>query len=514
MSKKLGDALKQRLQSAQDYDLLEVNIFLTDEPAREILGGAPPDAVDTRPGGPQDTAQVLRERAQASQRELVTFLETSATRESATDDGVTTPLARGIETYWINNAVRAEVTPAMLEELLKRDDVAYIEAVRHADDEELLDAEAALGGGASAAEIGPPQERRDVVAASETWSVRRVNAPLLWKLGIRGEGVRVAVLDTGVNYRHPDLADRMWRTPEFPNHGYDFASGDNDPMDAQGHGTACAGIVAGDGRLGKATGVAPRATVMAVRVGGDENRFWRGMEFAIEQGARVISMSMSWKYPNNPDYPGWRRACESVLAAGILHANSIGNQGDRLTRFPIPYNIATPGNCPPPRLHPLQPIQGGISSAIACGATDDLDGLAGYSGRGPAEWDAASYRDYPYELGVSPGLVKPEICAPGPGTESCDYRYGSSGGRPYRSFGGTSAATPHVAGCLALLACAGLRSGGVVTPARALEAIEATAVRIAGQSKAKQNHFGAGRIDAYGAYVYGRSRGWWGASAA
>ena len=238
---------------------------------------------------------------------------------------------------------------------------------------------------------------------------------------------------------------------------------------------------------------------MAVRVGGVETQFWKGLEFAITQRAHVISMSMTWKYPSHPDYPGWRRACEAILAAGILHANSIGNQGELLSSHPIPYNIATPGNCPPPRLHPLQPIAGGLSSPISCGATDDADGLAGYSGRGPAAWEAMPFTDYPYASGAKAGLVKPDICAPGPGTESCNFAYDplTPSSRPYSSFGGTSSATPHVAGCLALLACACLRSGTPIVAARIQEAIENTAVRIVGQTRDKENHYGAGRIDVY-----------------
>ena len=249
---------------------------------------------------------------------------------------------------------------------------------------------------------------------------------------------------------------------------------------------------------------------MALRVGGQERQYWKAFEFAIQNQVDVISMSMSWKYPWGPDYPGWRRACETVLAAGIVHANSIGNQGNQLVTHPIPFNIATPGNCPPPRLHPLQPISGGLSSAIACGATDDSDVLANYSGRGPAAWENAPYTDYPYASGIKPGLIKPEVCAPGPGTTSCNWRFPQdANARPYRSFGGTSAATPHVGGCLALLAQACRRHGKRIVPARLQEALEATAVRIVGQTRDKENHFGAGRVDVYAAYKYGVVRDWW-----
>ena len=221
---------------------------------------------------------------------------------------------------------------------------------------------------------------------------------------------------------------------------------------------------------------------------------------------------MSWKFPSNPDYPGWRRVCESILAAGLLHANSIGNQGSDLTTFPIPYNIATPGNCPPPRLHPSLPIMGGISSPISCGATTDADTLAGYSGRGPAAWEAGVYTDYPWQGGSRKGLIKPDICAPGPGTKSCNFAFGPANPaqKPYVEFGGTSAATPHVGGCLALLASACIQSGQPIVPARVQEALENTAVKIVGQTEVKENHFGSGRVDVKAAYDYGLAKGWWG----
>jgi hypothetical protein len=248
---------------------------------------------------------------------------------------------------------------------------------------------------------------------------------------------------------------------------------------------------------------------MALRVGGVESNFWKAFQFAIDHKVHVISMSMSWKYPSHPNYPGWRRTCETVLAAGILHANSIGNQGDDLVTYPIPYNIATPGNCPPPRLHPLQTLIGGLSSPISCGATDDLDNLASYSGRGPAAWESAPYTDYPYQNGTKLGLLKPDVCAPGPGTTSCNYQYTGTTGQPYVPFGGTSSATPHVGGCLALLAQAYLDAGKTIVPAQVQEALENTAIRVGGQTKDKENNYGAGRVDVYAAYKYGQARGWW-----
>jgi subtilisin family serine protease len=512
MNEKFGPALLERLHSAQDYDALDVAVFLPGEPAQEMLRAARPAVSLT--DVIVDAAETIKQQSREEQRSLVGFLTENALAGAAAfiDGPVTVPAFQRIQPFWVNNSIQVTATRAALEQLASRSDVLHVELVRNASMQELMDARAVRTPRRKALDrpANAPVAVVTDAASVPTWSVERVNAPKLWELGIAGEGVLAAVIDTGVNYKHPDLVTRMWNGgASYPHHGYDFDANDDDPMDQEGHGTCCAGIVAGDGTSGKGTGVAPAANVMALRVGGQETTFWRAFEFAVEQRAHVISMSMSWKYPSSPNYPGWRRICETVLAANILHANSIGNQGSDLSTYPIPYNIATPGNCPPPRLHPLQAIAGGLASPLSCGATDDLDRLASFSGRGPAAWEKTPYVDYPYQGGSKAGLIKPDVCAPGPGTTSCNHLYSGNAGQPYVSFGGTSAATPHVGGCMVLLAQACLKAGLPIVPARVQEALENTAVRVAGQTKDKENHYGAGRIDVYAAYKYGAAQGWW-----
>jgi len=496
--------LAERLNGVRDYDVVEVVIFLKAEPARSQLR-----SFDTAEPNfsREDAVKNMEEAAKASQAPLLDYLTGQQSNVMEFSDSTKVQRANNVKPFWINNSIKAEITPDTLNAILAREDVVFVELERKADISELMDA---ARGDRAAAATASNADASPAIA----WSVTQINAPLLWQLGINGSEVIVAVVDCGVNYNHPDLQSRMWSSAQYPKHGYDFEANDDDPIDTEGHGTCCAGIVAGDGAKGLATGVAPGARIMAIRVGGAESQFWSGLQFAIAQGAHVISMSMSWKYPSHPDYPGWRRVCETILAAGLLHANSIGNQGSDLPTFPIPYNIATPGNCPPPRLHPSEPTKGGISSPISCGATTDTDSLAGYSGRGPAAWEAAVYTDYPWQGGQLPGLTKPDVCAPGPGTQSCNYAYdpANPAQKPYVGFGGTSAATPHVGGCLALLASASIKSGKPIVPARVQEALENTAVRIVGQTRAKENHFGAGRVDVKAAYDYGQTRGWWGAA--
>lgn len=509
MHPKAGTALAGRLASAQTYDTFTVSVFLKEEPARDMVLEAA-DALSS--DGRASAVDTIKRRCAANQESLLAALQQLSEQTEAIDAEVSVPKVSFVRPYWINNAVVAEVSLSLLEDILQRPDVLHVELVRHAPLKELLDGSIR---GLRLRRRGTIEASSAVAAAADdtpiAWSVKHVGAPHLWAKEITGKGVVVAVVDTGVNYLHPDLKDHMWDGGlQYPKHGYDFASDDNDPIDSDGHGTSCAGLAAGNGTAGLVTGVAPESLIMAIRVGGSEELFWKGFQFAIENGAHVISMSQSWKYPSHPDYPGWRRTCETILAAGLLHSNSIGNQGTLLSGFPIPYNIATPGNCPPPRIHPLQSVVGGIASPVSCGATDNSDALADYSGRGPAAWEIAQYTDYPYAQGTKPGLIKPDVCAPGPGTTSCNYAYPQQvGAKPYTDFGGTSAATPHVGGCLALLAHACLRSNNPIMPARVLEALENSAVRIQGQSRDKENHFGAGRVDVFAAYRYGETKGWW-----
>ncbi len=110
----------------------------------------------------------------------------------------------------------------------------------------------------------------------------------------------VAVIDTGVNYNHEDLADNMWdgSASGYNYHGYDFVNSDYDPMDFNGHGTHVAGIIGAVGNNGKGvTGVCWNVKIMAVRVlnavgEGTTANIVSGINFAVSRGAKVINMSL------------------------------------------------------------------------------------------------------------------------------------------------------------------------------------------------------------------------------
>ena len=546
MDNKIGPALKTRMQSARPHDTFDVNIFMAGEPATIIdtfkdLDNNGDKSETAVPEIDRTTVvERLQDHAAKKQEGVLKYLIGlgDSTNFVGYEKSVVVPKVNKIQSFWINNAIGAEVTFDVLNELLARPDVVYIELTQRAEVRELLDVhekDSSVG-------IAFTNTMFDVLSfikeggtftafgdgvlaetAQATWSVKRVGAPLLWQLGIDGEGVVVAVIDSGVNYHHPDLKNRMWDGgAQFPNHGFDFGAvgttEDNNPLDEGpqgGHGTACAGIVAGDGTSGIRTGVAPGSRIMALRVDQEDRRYWNAFQFAMKQRVHVISMSLTWQVDPSSDCLGWRRVCESLLEAGILHANSAGNAGGFITtaEFKVPFNIGAPANCPPPRLHPLQsaPIGDGLhlSSVMSCGSTDEADCLRPNSGRSPCAWESGTYTDFPFENGARPGLIKPDICAPGSRTDSCSWLFTGTTGKPYIDFANTSCAAPHVAGCMALLAQACLDTGNPIIPARVQEALENTAVKIQGQQERKEINFGAGRIDVFEAFKYGKDRGWW-----
>ena len=313
----------------------------------------------------------------------------------------------------------------------------------------------------------PPEPQPNLVA---------LQAPLLWDRGFDGTGILIGNIDSGVWVTHPDLADRMWQNPgelgltpgvdDDGNgfiddiFGWDFINNTADPTSGDSHGTQSAGIAVGDGTAGQQTGMAPGATMVACEVSG-ETQYWAAQQYLLDVGVDVITSSYSYKWPTpRPDYHMHRQMCVMELAAGIIHANSIGNQGSILSTYPIPFNISTPGNCPAPFRY-LEAEDGDATSVMGCGGItlpDDLPYTS--SGRGPSAWDdillydAAypwtqdpSWWDYPYGgfAGGSPGLMKPDVV-----TYTVNIQT-TSIGSGYSTFGGTSAATPHLGGAMCLL---------------------------------------------------------------
>ncbi len=416
-----------------------------------------------------------------------------------------TGLVQETSPIWITNSLRVKAAPAIIEKITKMNaiDSIYLNSPKQIDDP--------IEGGASLA--------TSVDTEPEImWGIKKLNADKVWAKGFQGQGVTVAMIDSGATIKHPDLAPNIWVNRAETGldnagvardnngkdddgngfvddvNGWDFENNSADVSDNGGHGSQTAGIVGGMGAGGKQTGVAPKAKLMILKAccnAGStelfESNIWLAYQYVIQQGVRAISMSLSAKHNTDPNYAKWRRASEVLLAAGVIHINSAGNRGSANA----PFNIGAPASNPPAWLHPSQPITGGLTSMITIGATGENDEIRYYSSTGPVTWEAIEgYKDYAYSGGTKQGLVKPDVCGPSevPST--------SMDGTSYTvSFGGTSSATPHIGGVMALL----LSAKPTLTPVQAIRALQETAVPV---ENGFNNKCGAGRVDALAALEY------------
>lgn len=413
-------------------------------------------------------------------KELQTFTEASqydllVTLHELEEQG----LVSSVESLWSANALYFTTTEEVMHSLAERADIESISQVKQY-------------------QCIPETETRqthDALYEYITPNIRQVNADQVWEQGYTGQGVVVAVIDSGVNYNHDDLADHLWDGGEaFPHHGFDIYNHDDDPMDDLGHGTHCAGIVCGDGTAGMVTGAAPEATLMIVKtinnegLGGAVN-FTKGMEWAVEHGCDLISMSLGIAQAEVADKEILRRTCESLLEAGVVAIVCAGNEG--LSYFqilcPIPNNVRVPGSCPPPYLDRDQMANpGGLSCVITIGAVNENDTVANFTSQGPVTWQNTEFGDYAYEPGI--GLIRPDVCAPGVEIWSLDYNHIHD----YDYMSGTSQATPCVAGIVALM----LQANPELTPEAICQILEETALKL---TPYKSNLCGFGRVDALAA---------------
>ncbi|MER5934438.1 S8 family serine peptidase [Streptomyces sp. NPDC002054] len=285
--------------------------------------------------------------------------------------------------------------------------------------ETLTDAQAGTGRRATAAGIATIW-LDGIRKAHLDKSTKQIGADKAWAAGYDGKGVKIAVLDTGVDSTHPDLAGQVVAEQNF--------SAAPDAKDRFGHGTHVASIAAGTGAKsgGVLKGVAPGAKVLNGKVlddsgSGDDAGILAGMEWAVAQGAQVINMSLGG--PDGPDTDPLETAVNKLSAdKGVLFAISAGNSG-----YDGPGSIGSPGSA---------------QAALTVGAVDDGDALADFSSIGPRTGD---------------GAVKPDVTAPGVDTTAAaapgsviEREVGQSP-EGYLTISGTSMAAPHAAGAAALL---------------------------------------------------------------
>ena len=164
-----------------------------------------------------------------------------------------------------------------------------------------------------------------------------INASAAWEQGYNGEGITVAVIDTGVDYTHIDLKHAF----DFSNLGYDFVDNDEDPMEVRGeyHGTHVAGTIAGYNPDNNFSGVAPGARLLGYRVlgpdGGTSEDVIAGIELAVFEGADVMNLSLG-NTLNAPDY-ATSIALDNAMSAGVVAVTSNGNSE------PDPWTVGSPG---------------------------------------------------------------------------------------------------------------------------------------------------------------------------
>jgi serine protease AprX len=453
--------LEQHLLTAQESQLLPVNIVLDNQFDTRVLNSLVEGMA--RPQRRMEVARILQDYSAREQRGLLDMLE----------DHAKTGRVGNVVSLWIVNAVYCEATPAVIRELSERPEVRYVTYdLVHSPG--LLEKSQGVSAGGT-----------DVI----TYGVQKIDAPAVWALGYTGQGVVCGHIDTGVNYNHPDLADHMWTDPNYPNHGWNFESNTNDPMDISGHGTHTAGTVAGDGTQGTQCGVAPDAQIMGLRVRTvadslAESQCWAAMQFCVSpplspaNGADLYTMSLGWYLSWNPQQAIWRQTADNVNAAGLSQMVAAGNERG----FTPPSACRCPGNAPPPWWNPQNTGTGSLSGITSIGATDSLDAIASFSSPGPCTWSSvAPYNDYAYP----PGLTRPDVSAPGVNTWSCNYT-----GNGYQQMSGTSMATPHTAGVVCLM----LQKNPHLTPRQIDSLLETTSLDLG--PAGKDNDFGAGRINA------------------
>lgn len=242
-------------------------------------------------------------------------------------------------------------------------------------------------------------------------SVPQIGAPTAWARGFTGEGVKVAVLDTGIDATHPDLVGKVSSRKDFTD--------ESDERDLVGHGTHVASIIAGSGAAsgGRYRGVAAGVTLLDGRVCASnfcsDSAILAGMQWAAEQGARVVNMSLGGL--DTPEEDPLEQAVEALSDQyGTLFVVAAGNEGRER-------GVSTPATA---------------DAALAVGAVDKSDKLAAFSNTGPRLGD---------------GGLKPDITAPGVDITAARGK-DSSGTGSYVAKSGTSMATPHVTGTAALLA--------------------------------------------------------------
>jgi subtilisin family serine protease len=303
------------------------------------------------------------------------------------------------------------------------------------------------------------------------WGVERIGTEAVHQAGIKGAGVKVAIIDTGLDYVH-DVPPNV--DPEFSTvykGGYDFFNGDADPMDDNGHGTHVAGILAAEKNGYLVVGVAPQVDLYALKVldasgSGEYSGLIQALGWAVDHDIDVVNMSLGGHEPS----AALQDAVAAAYAAGVTLVAASGNTvtlQDLIYGCPVAYPAA-------------------YDQVIAVSFTGTADKLTGYSCTGP----------------------QVDLAAPGDNIISTvpvgNCMFCSANG--YKAESGTSMASPHVAGVVALTLSHGIAdsngNGLLADDVKAhLCATAATASYPATSDARYPNWYGCGIVDATHALV-------------
>lgn len=457
-SKFFADA-ERYVRNARRDELIPFYVVLADQATREEVDRlAGIDNADVRH---QRVMNLLQSVANRSQGRVLSLL----------NNATTSGQARNVFSLWITNAVAGEATPDVI--LALANDPSVAQVVHDVKRNILIEP------------IKGDETDDDVNQFTPTCGLNLIGAPQVWsQFNITGRGSVIAVIDTGVCITHSDIRNQMWvNRGETPSNGRDddgngfvddingwnFTRNNNNVGDNNGHGSHCAGTVAGDGTNGTTCGVAPDAEIMVPRsdlqISG-EAEIWNAIQYASRMRARAMSMSFGWIYQWNPNRRQHRDVNLNAMALGTLPVVAAGNEGNS---FGAPRNIRTPGDVP---------------EVLTIGAVDCSDRIASFSSIGPVSWTGITgYDDWPFP----PGHIKPDVTAPGVNTRSHNTCNG------YFELSGTSMATPHTAGLVALM----VEANRNLRPEQIKEILQATSRDLG--ATGKDNTFGAGRIQAVNA---------------
>jgi hypothetical protein len=403
----------------------------------------------------------IRSHANATQSSLVTYVEAH-------------PSLSIERRFWITNAVVLAIGPDA-PPLAAIREIDHVTAIHpNAEYEAVLGASTPTQGDGMDPDPAADRETNTATAmptatatstatantAAATAGVERLRAPTAWeRYDTRGDGVRVAVLDTGVAADHPDIRINESNWAEFDRDGTALPS---EPYDDNSHGTHVSGSVVGGNASGEWIGTAPNATLLHAKVldaygTGTFAQFVAGLQWAIEADADVVTMSFGVTDRSEP----FLEPIYNAEREGVPVVAAVGNTGVNTS--------SSPGN---------------VYEAIAVGAVNETDTVPAFSSGETIETDA-DWSDPPDRWPAS--YTVPDVVAPGTDITS------SYPGGGYRSRTGTSMSTAYTGGVLSLLQSA---FGSSFTPTHYRERIETTADRPPSAEPTNRTRYGAGILNA------------------